>query len=177
MKQPARPVFKLQIEERTLGALATRYDLEQADDLDESFVQRVRGQGFLTRCDLEDMAKWKSPRIVPSIRRNDEDDVREITSICFAARGERVRIDVLTVLYGVGYPMASVLLHFFHKEPYPLLDFRALAALGVEEPSSYSFDFWIEYVEVCRRLSVRTGLDMRALDKALWQWSKEQGRA
>jgi hypothetical protein len=30
------------------------------------------------------------------------------------------------------------------------------------------------YVQFCRDLSMRTGLDMRTLDRALWQYSKEK---
>jgi hypothetical protein len=34
--------------------------------------------------------------------------------------------------------------------------------------------FWLGYVLVTRRLAGENGLTMRELDRALWQWSKEQ---
>ena len=37
-------------------------------------------------------------------------------------------------LSGVRWPTASVLLHFGHRDRYPILDYRALEALGVPSP-------------------------------------------
>ena len=63
---------------------------------------------------------------------------------------------------------------FFHRHPYPILDYRALWSLSLKLPKCYSFEFWWAYVEYCRELSSRNGVDMRTLDKALWQYSKEK---
>ena len=70
-------------------------------------------------------------------------------------------------------PARSVVLHFFHNDPYPILDFRALWSISLDVPSQYDFDFWWNYVEYCRALSTESHLDMRQLDRALWQYSKE----
>jgi len=67
-----------------------------------------------------------------------------------------------------------VLLHLAYPERYPILDKRALHALGVRPPATYSFRFWTEYVEEYRRLLKESGADGRTLDRALWQWSSEQ---
>ena len=69
--------------------------------------------------------------------------------------------------------MASVILHFFHPEPYPILDYRALWSLSIDEPSYYKYNFWWEYVRICRDLAEANAVDMRTLDKAMWQYSKE----
>jgi hypothetical protein len=71
--------------------------------------------------------------------------------------------------------LASVLLHLAYPERYPILDKRALHALGVRPPSAYSFRFWEAYVEACLQLAAQAGVDARTFDQALWQWSKEQG--
>jgi hypothetical protein len=82
----------------------------------------------------------------------------------------------------VSYPTASVILHFFHRDVYPILDFRALWSMGFDQPPQYTFEFWWEYVEATRNLLARAhrtlpSLSMRELDRALWQYSKErQGR-
>ena len=86
---------------------------------------------------------------------------------------ERLRIGALRCLSGVEWPTASVLLHLAHKEHYPILDFRALWSLGFDKPPAYTFDFWKKYVQTCRRLAKQQGVDMRTLDRALWQYSKE----
>ena len=80
---------------------------------------------------------------------------------------------VLLLLSGVSWPVASVLLHFCDRAPYPILDVRALESLGVKAPSAYTFPFWLAYVETTRALSRKTGLSMRDLDRGLWQLSKE----
>jgi hypothetical protein len=69
-----------------------------------------------------------------------------------------------------------VLLHFAHRDPYPILDYRALEALGITGQVNYTLEFWGGYVAACRNLSDATALDMRTVDRALWQWSKEQTR-
>jgi hypothetical protein len=51
---------------------------------------------------------------------------------------------------------------------------RALWSLGFETPPSYySFEFWQRYVAHCRELATTAGVDMRTLDRALWQYSAE----
>ncbi|RYD61923.1 MAG: hypothetical protein EOP84_35140 [Verrucomicrobiaceae bacterium] len=88
------------------------------------------------------------------------------------ARSVRLRIGALTLLDGVSWPTASVLLHFGHADPYPILDFRDLEALGVAVPSVYSIGFWWEYVLACRSIADAAGVPMRTLDRAPWQWSR-----
>jgi hypothetical protein len=80
---------------------------------------------------------------------------------------------VLTLLDGVGWPTASVILHFYHSDPYPILDIRALWAVGADLTHKYDFEFWMEYVQFCRTTATQVGVDMRTLDRALWQYSKE----
>jgi hypothetical protein len=54
------------------------------------------------------------------------------------------------------------------------MDFRALWSLGIDDPPNpYTFDIWWEYTQYCRDLSKSTGVSMRDIDKALWQYSKE----
>jgi hypothetical protein len=87
----------------------------------------------------------------------------------------------LQMLHGVSYPTASVILHFFHVDTYPILDFRALWSMRIAQPSQYTFEFWWRYVGACRRFHARARrrfpqLSMRELDRALWQYSKERQR-
>jgi hypothetical protein len=134
----------------------------------------VAGRGFMIKDELRIVAQWKAPRSAGHIEDNPEEYVNEITAFALAARTERARIEVLTNLDGVRWPTASVILHFFHREPYPIMDFRALWTVSLAVPSQYSFGFWWPYVQFCRGLSKRLGMDMRTLDRALWQYSKEK---
>ena len=93
------------------------------------------------------------------------------------AKTERARIETLTIIDGVQWSMASVVLHLFHADPYPILDFRALWSVGLDVPTPYTFEFWWPYVKLCRAIFAERGVDMRTLDRALWQYSKENQRA
>jgi hypothetical protein len=99
--------------------------------------------------------------------------VREVTGWALGAATERGRIEPLTLIDGVQWPMASVLLHIFHSDPYPILDFRALWSVDSDVPAVYTFEFWWVYVTFCRATADANGVDMRTLDRALWQYSKE----
>ncbi len=48
------------------------------------------------------------------------------------------------------------ILHFFHQEPYPILDYRALWSVSLEKQQLYGFNFWWLYVQFCRDLAERT---------------------
>src|SRR5437773_881772 len=76
-------------------------------------------------------------------------------------------------LDGVDWPTASVLLHFCDRQPYPVLDFRALWSLGISHPPTYTFEFWWAYASFTRQLAASSGESMRTVDRALWQYSKE----
>ena len=72
-------------------------------------------------------------------------------------------------------PTASTLLHFAFPDAYPILDRRAVHALGQRPRSTYAVAFWLDYLDACRTLAGQHGVSLRTLDKALWQWSKDQG--
>ncbi len=61
---------------------------------------------------------------------NPEDFIKDVTHTALITPSERLRIEVLTLLNGVSWPTASVLLHFGYDNLYPILDFRALWSLG-----------------------------------------------
>jgi len=152
---------------------ASRYSYPTEDIADE-ISARIRGADFIEKDDFLALCKWKSPRSINHCKKNKPDFIKEVSRVAFHTRNEHLRIEILTLLEGVSWPTASVLLHFCHKDPYPIMDFRALWSLGIDDPpNTYTFDFWWEYTRYCRALSKSTGVSMRDLDKALWQYSKE----
>lgn len=136
---------------------------------------QVLGAGQMTRSQLHLMARWKSERSAPRVLHNSESDIWEVPRTPLSTDDERARIESLTILYGLSWPTASVVLHLYHRDPYPLLDVRALWSVGVDAPSKYTFDLWSQYVTYCRKLVDRPGAQMRGLDRALWQYSAHQG--
>ena len=171
MSQP----FSLRFMVNQIADLASHYDLgDKERDIIGVIVPRVQTMGYCDRDDFLALCEWKSPRPRKHYQNNAADFIRAVTEVALSSPDERLRIEVLTLLDGVLWPTASVLLHFAHRDPYPILDFRALWSLGVDEPPVlYNFDFWQAYTQYCRELAQKAGVSMRILDRALWQYSKE----
>lgn len=159
-----------------IGNIALRYQYSTHETELITLKADVIARGHLTKDELEKVAYWKAPRSSGHAKKNAEEYVREITRFALGTSSERARIESLTLLDGTSWPTASVILHLFHPDPYPILDFRALWSLSLDIPSQYSFGFWWPYVEFCRKLANETKVDMRTLDRALWQYSKENQR-
>ena len=88
------------------------------------------------------MCRWKTPRSAPLVALNGADAVESSTRAALGeAASDRERVKELQSLRGVGLPTASVLLHLVHPERYPILDVRALHALGVPA-RSHSYRLW-----------------------------------
>lgn len=163
----------LRFNENRLRKLAERYDYTISEEEIIDLIPYVQKKGYLNKKELHKVVYWKSPRIAAHVKRNDDEFILEITRFALNAKSEKSRIESLTLLKGASWPVASVVLHFFHKDPYPIIDFRALWSISLEPPSFYNFEFWWEYVLFCRELAEKNKVDMRTLDRALWQYSKE----
>ncbi len=150
-----------------------KYEYPREEDNLIGLQNDIQKSSYLTKEHLRMIARWKSPRSAGHIEKNKNEFIIEITSWSLSANEERSRIEVLNLLDGVRWPTASVILHLFHKEPYPILDFRALWSVGLAIPSQYTFSFWWNYVKFCRTIARENSVDMRTLDRALWQFSKE----
>lgn len=165
--------MRLRFPERQIEKYASGYSYGEDEEALLSLREDVQQAGHLTKAQLRLLAKWKSPRSAVHIEKNTENFIQEVTRFSLGARDERARIESLTILSGILWPTASVVLHFFHADQYPIIDFRALWSVGSEVPKQYTFEFWQVYVEFCRSTAERNGVTMRVLDRALWQYSSE----
>lgn len=153
--------------------LATRYTYPGEPELIRDVIPQIRDRRYLTFDELRQICAWKSSRIGRKVDRNTAEEVEELTRFAFSTESEKARIWILLLLGGVGWPTASVILHFCHRDRYPILDRRALWSLQVPVPKVYSLDIWLAYTHACRDLADAAGVSMRDLDRALWQYSKE----
>jgi hypothetical protein len=171
MRTPSTPDLSLRFPIDQITGLAAAYAYAEDTEV-RTIGTEARNRGWYTRQELVIVALWKTKRSRSRVRLNREDAVKDATELALRTADERLRIGVLTHLQGVLMPTASVLLHLGHRDPYPILDFRALWSLGVDQqPSYYSFELWERYVQRCRELAKEAGVDMRTLDRALWQYS------
>lgn len=165
--------FTLKFDPIEIPQLASRFDYSKDEAAILQIKPSLESKGFLSLEELQIICEWKTSRSRSRVAKNTSVDVEECTRVAFSTNSERLRIGALCLLEGVEYPTASVMLHFLHPDPYPILDYRALEALGVEKPAVYTFDFWNRYVAATREIARTQKVDMRTLDKALWQWSKD----
>lgn len=166
-------MLRLRFPQDRIAHWAARCSYPENVRLTEHLVPRIRARGYLTRREFIEMCEWKTPRSRPLVARNSTGRIREVTQLALAAGDDGAKIRILRLLDGVGWPTASVLLHFCDTRPYPILDYRALWSLGCSRPPAYTVDFWLAYTRFMRDLAVASGHSMRQLDRALWQYSKE----
>lgn len=164
--------YKLRIPSEKVSHYTKIYDFSAETKLEKYHDIGTR-QGYLTTAQLYEIRRWKSKRGATRAKNNPDIFVKEITSFAFAAKYERSKIESLTILEGVKWPTASVILHFCVDQTYPILDVRALWSLSIEKPSYYNFKFWEEYTAICREVAKKLSISVRALDMALWQYSKK----
>lgn len=167
--------FRLRVRKDALAAWASRYSYPGEAEIEER-VAPARIRGYLLREEFLALCRWKTPRTQPWCAENREDYVNEVTRIALTTRNEELKIRVLLVLNGVNWPTASVILHFCDPGAYPILDFRALWSVGMQRLPAYTFSLWWQYTCFTREISHQTGLSMRMIDRALWQYSKERQR-
>src|SRR5262249_56622933 len=88
---------------------------------DDLFALRptIQARGYLTKDDLEAVRQWKWP---PSKGRSSKADpafVEAATGVALSTPNEQLRIEGLMLIDCVGWPVASVVLPFFHTDRYP----------------------------------------------------------
>jgi hypothetical protein len=167
--------FRLQFPPSEIEGLAARFGVaEEVEDEVSAAGAAARARGFYTKPELVLLSAWKTPRSRPRVAQNTDGFVEGVTRAVFATDDEAERMAGLCALRGVEAPTASVLLHFAFPDRYPIIDWRALESLGQTERAAYPIGYWLGYVAACRTIAAQTGVSLRVLDKALWQYSSER---
>ena len=125
-----KTAFRLRFPISKIEYWAKHYDYEaNADERKIVPIARaVKRRGYLTKKEFLKVCRWKTPRSQPRCRKNFPGFIRDVTKFALSTSVERLRIEKLTSLDGVGWPTASIILHFFHSDPYPIMDFRAVVS-------------------------------------------------
>jgi hypothetical protein len=156
------------------------YKLSNNENIENCEKERLRKCRFLKLENLVAIGRWKSPRAIHHYESNDNKRVTQITRHSFAEKSENARIESLLRskggLKGVGYPVASTILHFAFPDRYAIMDFRVIRSLDWEQPSTYTFDFWQCYCQELKGIADRCVLTLREVEKALWKYDKEQSK-
>jgi hypothetical protein len=135
--------FKLRFPKVELAQWAARYGDSMDDEMPSAIGPVPRGRGYLDRYEFLEIARWKTPRTQPRCAENSDEFVQEVTSIALCTTNDQVAIEVSTLLRGVSWPTASVVLHFCSSRPHPILDVRAPWSLSCPASASqYDFELW-----------------------------------
>jgi hypothetical protein len=165
--------FRLRPSRRSLARWVARYEITDEELRVVALAKAAQSRGHLRVSEFRAVCRWKSPRSVHHCEKNPDSLVTEATGVALASHAPEIKIAVLKSLCGVDWPTASMILHLCDKRPFPAIDFRALWSLGFDLPPHYSMEFWTSYIQFSRMLCSETGLAIRELDRALWQYSKE----
>lgn len=177
--------FQLQPAEADLQHLADEYwqkSDEKEKELEKAAFEAGEAvrEGDYTLANLEAIVRWKSERAAQYLAGNSKEKIKHSLSVAASPDSTTgAAVKALLELHGVDIPVASVILAAIHPERYTVLDFRSLEALG---HSRHDVHFYEEYLAFCKRLAesqiVKPQSDLpaptplRALDRALWEWSK-----
>ena len=157
------------------GKYNKRYENTRGEAVEKEIKRVLKKRRYLNKNDFIKICLWKSkrPKRHYEGEENDNLTVKEVTRFSFATKSDKARIESLMILKGVSWPVASTILHFAFPNKYPILDFRVLWSLGGRVPQTYSFGFWRRYCNRICSISKRLNLPIRTIDKALWEYSKE----
>ena len=161
--------FELQFPIEEVAAYASRFGFEHEEEA-LAIGAAARERGYYLRSEFIQICLWKTRRVSVRIQKNSDEEIAESTRLALGGEG----IKPLLGLDGVSWGRASTLLHLALPDLYPILDHRAVHALGASWPSAVSFGFWSDFVDAFRATRERAGVSGRELDRALWQWSSEQ---
>jgi thermostable 8-oxoguanine DNA glycosylase len=168
--------FQLQFAPSRIRELSERYSYRLEDEEAMASGKRI-ARGEYTRRNLEAIFEWKTGgRGKSRLHVNTDEEIEDALRAAVEAKTERTAVSVLSGLYGIEIPVASAVLTAVSPERYTIIDYRALEALG-ENRTWHTVDSYLAYLVCCRRLARENGVSLRELDRALWQWSAERGKA
>ena len=151
---------------------ANKYNVAN-DTCIETLVPEVEKRGYLTKCELIEVTKWvlqntkggRRKRTLDYVDKNRPDNVEEFTRNAFLLTNDNDSIRCLARLVGVGWAIASTILHWFHEYPYPTWTPHAKWAVQIDE-DTFNSTRWQNYVNYCRTKAEKYEVPMRTLDRA-----------
>jgi hypothetical protein len=154
---------------------SARYPTSGEQQMFKEAGSAVAARGYYTRDEFMRVRDWKSQRSRSYLARNGTEDIEDITRLALTAP-ERLRHRILRLLSGVQTPMASALLTVADPYRFTVIDYRAIETLRAYDELDGDGPSYSSYRALCMKIAERTDTDLRTLDRALWQWSKEQGK-
>lgn len=147
-----------------------------------ALLRQRRRRFHLTRPELLEVARWKLEgqygRAERHFGRLTTPLVRTVTAAAFAIDGPdddletELRASLLTLLPGVGLPIASAVLTLVEPNRYAVIDFRAWRALFGSDRASFGVADYRNFMAVLRQKAGRERTTPRAVELRLWHEDK-----
>ena len=167
-----RPKYKT-LRHLLANELVTEED-PKTTDLMKS-LRYVKTDKVLTKAELIDICRWKSPRAIRHIEFNRPATVKALTGKALSTRSEQKRIGYLTQLRGVSLPMASAILTLVDPKRYGVIDIRVWQLLFAiksvtKNPKGVGFNFknWYHYLCKLRYHAKELGVPVRTIERTLF---------
>ena len=166
--------FSLQFKKSEISYWSSGYKVDTLEDCIENKLRStIQANKYLTSTQLLKLCEWKTSRTKSRVAKKlkgiytgrDRSCIfytKWATTNWSADPASRSKL-------ALSFSAAT----FWEFRAVSYLDFRALWSLGLRVPKQYDFQFWWTYTQFCRKLSVEGNVTMRILDRALWQFSKE----
>lgn len=123
--------------------------------------------GDFSRANLRSIFYWKTnDRGNSRLNHNTDHEIADALRLARDANTERSAITVLTALNCVDVPVSSAILTALDQKKYTVIDSRALESLG-SDTNNRSVNFYLVYLDYCRRLAREHCVTLRDLDRAL----------
>jgi hypothetical protein len=160
--------------ESLIGRHLSRKEYPETEEFARE-LSSARKRGYLKKKEMEEICKWKSPRAIWLIRKNTPLGIRTATRQAFAARNEKLKIELLTGLKGVSIPMASAILTFINPKRYGVIDIRVWQLLykmkSVEKKASgvgFNFENWYQFHKIIRHYAKIYNVKARDIERTLF---------
>jgi len=161
-------------------------DYAETEALKAEFRERRLGRTpfFLTGAELDRVFQWKLRgqygRQSARRMRNSEDAYHAVTEAVFKVVGPQfeyecmIRLGLLSVLPGVGVPVASAVLALTEPQQYCVVDFRGWRTVFGEERQSFSIADYLRYRAEVARLAADLGWPVQEADLAIWEYDRRR---
>jgi len=159
-----------------------KYD--QEEDLynkEDEVEQRKKfaKNGFMEKNDLLRIVKWKfqgrlegrQKRILRRLKNVNDSFIAEVSGLAFRRKDDTERVRLLCCIDGVGLAVSSVVLAFYARANYRVLDIHAWRGLFGEEPNDLfsNIQRYIDFLKELRNISSQTELPCRDIEKAIFK--------
>lgn len=148
-----------------------------AANYDTSYDQVIAGLGEAApaHADVVLVVGWKSRRILSRFQQHNQPrEVEAAVGVALEVIDPDEALGALIELNWVGERVASAVLAAFRPEVYTVMDWRAWKSLTIHgylaglEKATWR-ESWVPYLSVCRSIAAETGVDLRTLDRALFE--------